>query len=479
MSKPLLISAAYPFIPAEIGVKHIASTYLPADVYNRLGRALGNSTYFVSGTDVHGRFAENESKKRGVPLEEVVDEYHRKYQALFKKMGISFDRYIRTDEPLLGELTDESLRRFNEAGLIRRVESQAVYCGVCSDEQAKSLVNCRCSCGKTMTLKDHCGDCNQQMGFANITSCKVCDSSDLSVRDTYHWHLELEPERDIVARTIAGFSSKAARKFLTSETSKPIPSWEISRIGRNGRTMPFDPERSLYLWYESLLGKLLCMGESVPEVVENMGGSHIVSFLGKNITYYYGVAWPVILERGLGIKDFSLDISPRGFCQHQDKLFKNMDTLLDQHHLDDVRFYLTYAVKDDDTDFTLEEKEFEHVRQNVIQRGLQKYFKGAQSRLFGETVRLIGPNEELVSSIEQEYAARRPRGAVIRLEEFVRKKTKTLGADSVEELARDYLTARTLLRPVMLSNSSTFEGNAVESISHLRALRETSGVIGA
>ena len=54
MSEKIVVTAAYPFIPAEINMAHMASTYIPADIYFRFLRQLKKEVVLVSATDVHG-----------------------------------------------------------------------------------------------------------------------------------------------------------------------------------------------------------------------------------------------------------------------------------------------------------------------------------------------------------------------------------------------------------------------------------------
>ena len=54
MKKSIITTAAFPFIPAEINIAHMASTYIPADVYNRFMNLFGNDAFLVCATDVHG-----------------------------------------------------------------------------------------------------------------------------------------------------------------------------------------------------------------------------------------------------------------------------------------------------------------------------------------------------------------------------------------------------------------------------------------
>ena len=54
MTERILVAVAWPYAngPAHLG--HIAGAYLPADVFARFHRLLGNDVVMVSGSDQHG-----------------------------------------------------------------------------------------------------------------------------------------------------------------------------------------------------------------------------------------------------------------------------------------------------------------------------------------------------------------------------------------------------------------------------------------
>ncbi|MGC2307789.1 MAG: class I tRNA ligase family protein, partial [Nitrososphaeraceae archaeon] len=48
--KSIIITAALPYANGEIHLGHIASTYLPADIFARYSRLLGKEVCYVCGT---------------------------------------------------------------------------------------------------------------------------------------------------------------------------------------------------------------------------------------------------------------------------------------------------------------------------------------------------------------------------------------------------------------------------------------------
>src|SRR3990167_7620805 len=95
--KKILVAVAWPYVNGDIHIGHLAGYLLPADIFARFHRAKGNEVLMVSGSDCFGTPITLEAEKRGVPPGEIVAEYHAKDVALFHDLGISFDRYTKTD----------------------------------------------------------------------------------------------------------------------------------------------------------------------------------------------------------------------------------------------------------------------------------------------------------------------------------------------------------------------------------------------
>ena len=54
MTETVLVTSALPYANGPIHFGHIVGAYLPADIYVRFRRMLGDDVHFVSGTDEHG-----------------------------------------------------------------------------------------------------------------------------------------------------------------------------------------------------------------------------------------------------------------------------------------------------------------------------------------------------------------------------------------------------------------------------------------
>ena len=54
MPKNILVSVAWPYASGSRHLGHIGGAYLPADIFARYHRAIGNNVLMVSGSDAHG-----------------------------------------------------------------------------------------------------------------------------------------------------------------------------------------------------------------------------------------------------------------------------------------------------------------------------------------------------------------------------------------------------------------------------------------
>ena len=54
MTDHILVAVAWPYANGPLHLGHIAGAYLPADIFARYNRIIGNKVLMVSGSDSHG-----------------------------------------------------------------------------------------------------------------------------------------------------------------------------------------------------------------------------------------------------------------------------------------------------------------------------------------------------------------------------------------------------------------------------------------
>ncbi len=98
MADPFYLTTA---IHYPNGKPHIGHAYetIAADVLARFHRMQGRDVKFQTGTDEHGLKMAQKARDLGITPRELADEMSAYFRALFDKLDISYDRFIRTTEP--------------------------------------------------------------------------------------------------------------------------------------------------------------------------------------------------------------------------------------------------------------------------------------------------------------------------------------------------------------------------------------------
>src|SRR5277367_5017576 len=86
------------YVNARPHIGH-AYTTIAADVIARRHRLLGDDTFLLTGTDEHGQKVERSAAAAGISPQQFADEVSASFKALWDRMGITYDDYIRTTEP--------------------------------------------------------------------------------------------------------------------------------------------------------------------------------------------------------------------------------------------------------------------------------------------------------------------------------------------------------------------------------------------
>jgi hypothetical protein len=71
---------------------------LPATPLRRRQRMMGYDTFFLTGTDEHGQKIERAAQAAGKTPQQFADDVSAQFRALWNRMGITYDDYIRTTE---------------------------------------------------------------------------------------------------------------------------------------------------------------------------------------------------------------------------------------------------------------------------------------------------------------------------------------------------------------------------------------------
>ena len=127
MSKRHLVTAALPYANGPVHIGHIAGCYLPADIYVRFLRQMGEDVRFICGSDEHGMAITMRARKEGVEPGAIVDRYHNMMKGSFEEFGISFDIYSRTSSEDHHKTAQDFFLKLHEQGVFQEKETDQYY----------------------------------------------------------------------------------------------------------------------------------------------------------------------------------------------------------------------------------------------------------------------------------------------------------------------------------------------------------------
>jgi methionyl-tRNA synthetase len=109
---------------------HLGHSYttIVADTIARYKRMQGFDVVLLSGTDEHGQKVERSARAAGVEPQQFVDTISAEYRALWEKLGLGIDRFVRTTELRHAHAVQMLFRRIQANGWIYKGHYEGNYC---------------------------------------------------------------------------------------------------------------------------------------------------------------------------------------------------------------------------------------------------------------------------------------------------------------------------------------------------------------
>jgi methionyl-tRNA synthetase len=428
-TKPRLVTAAHAYVPGELNLAHVASTYLPADLYHRLSAFFGVSSRFVTGLDIHGRHAQRELASSGVGRDELAARYGGAFLGGLRRLKIEPTEFVFTDDPRLAPLMKEVFARLHSGGVIYRKPSSSFYCGGCKEFLSKSEISVASDApgGGVSSLKLWDGEAAPPV---ESMVCGMCRRRTLEVRSSEQWFMKLTRDAEL-AELHAAQPYKVARKFLEGVFADDFREWEFTREDYYGTPMPLDPDKSLYLWCDSLFSKFLGLAGDYEGMRAALEGTRLVTFFAKNVIQYYGLVLPTLLRRGFRLPRPDLQFSVRGFCDYEkSRAMLALEDALSLGSPDELRFYCAYTAPDDILDFSLTPERLKLTVNNILVRTFGRYLERAATLIAGHGTLARGAwdgaQPPVVKLLRGLYEAGGVRKILLELEQFVKRESRFL-----------------------------------------------------
>jgi methionyl-tRNA synthetase len=263
------------YVNARPHIGH-AYTTLVCDAIARRKRMLGFDTYFLTGTDEHGQKIERSAVAAGKTPKQFADEVSDLFRALFGKMNISNDDFIRTTEPRHKAGAQEMFRRLQENKHIYKGTYTGQYCVF--DELYVDSVGPSAPCPE-------CGRPTETVSEENYYF-KLSAFADQLLA-----HYQQNP----------GFiRPETRRNEVIAFVKSGLRDLSISRSTfKWGVPVPGDPKHVMYVWLDALSNYCTAVGLGSKDEAEQKKFEHYwpadVHMIGKEIIRFHCVYWPAFL----------------------------------------------------------------------------------------------------------------------------------------------------------------------------------------
>jgi len=272
--EPFFITTPIYYVNARPHIGH-AYTTIVCDAIARRQRMLGKDVLFLTGTDEHGQKIERSASAAGTTPQKFADQVSSAFRALWDQMGISYDRFIRTTDPVHQRGVQALFKEIQKKGFIYKGKYTGQYCVF--DELYVDVVGKGAPCPE-------CGRPTETVSEENYYF-KLSAFADKLLA-----HINQNPDfiRPETRRNeVVAFIKSGLRDLSVSRSSFK---WGIP--------VPGDPKHVIYVWMDALSNYITAIGYGSPDAKDQQRyerfwpGTHMI---GKEIVRFHCVYWPAFL----------------------------------------------------------------------------------------------------------------------------------------------------------------------------------------
>jgi len=326
ISKKFYITTAIPYVNAKPHLGH-ALEFVQTDAIKRFHSLLGEETFLVTGADENSLKNVQAAEELGIKTQELCDMNSKKFEALAKRICLSYDCFRRSSDKLehfpgIFELW----KRCEKAGDIYKKKYKGLYCVGCEAFYKENELED----GLCPEHRKKPAEIEEENYFFKLSKYQTRLKEMIETGG-----LKIYPETR--KKEILNFIGHGLEDFSISRSVERANGW--------GVPVPDDPSQIMYVWFDALGCYITGIGFGSDEKKFERFHPAEMHVIGKGIIRFHAIYWPaMLLSAGLAL--------PKGLFIHGyltvegQKMSKSLGNALDPIELiekygsDQLRYYL-------------------------------------------------------------------------------------------------------------------------------------------
>jgi methionyl-tRNA synthetase len=255
--KSAVVTSALPYANGEIHIGHIASTYLPADIFTRFCRLTGKEIYHVCASDDFGTPVLIRAEKENKTPAEYVGFWNKRDYEDFKLFGISFDFFYKTSSKENVEFVQFVFKRLYKNGHIYEQDVVQFYCQYDDKFLPDRYVIGKCpNCGAENQYSDLCEKCGKVPDQILDPKCAICGRPPIK-KSSKHYFFKLSNFSKQLKEWLnrnANLQSDI-KNYVINWIDEGLEDWDITRDLSWGVPIPMPDAKGkvFYGWFDNHL----------------------------------------------------------------------------------------------------------------------------------------------------------------------------------------------------------------------------------
>lgn len=369
----ITVTSALPYANGELHLGHVASTYLPADIFVRYCRLKRYNIVYSCATDDFGTPILIKAEQEGKHPKDYVAYWHKRDCEDFTNLGISFDIFDQTSSDENIRFVQYVFKRLYENGYIYPKDVVQFYCQYDKKFLPDRYVIGRCPyCNADDQYSDICEQCGRVPEEILEPKCAICRNPPIK-KSSKHYFFKLSAFSSRLKEWLIKNENlqKDIKNYVLRWIEEGLQDWDITRDITWGVPIPLEEAEGkvLYGWFDNHL----CYISSTLKYFNSKGidgkefwnSSIIYHFIGKDIVYHHYLFLPAMrmgIDEEYKLPDY---IPTRGHLMLQNqKISKSRNwyislrDFLSLYPADYLRFYMASITPYSQEDLNFDWDEF-------------------------------------------------------------------------------------------------------------------------